>query len=327
MELTISWTNRTSNADSIKLYRKEEPFLESALGEAIATLPGNATSFTDEVEFGKTYYYRTQTIKTGDTVTSAQLKVIASTYTGPGPQTLISGDTECGFYGEVTEQELDNPALLASRIIGNVIQRGTDPAWLKFSYKGKIIYIAKQMIFNTTYQALYDAKVIDGKRGLPQYPLNSDPTLEQYREEVIRGQRFIVRTPQGDNSSKLGFLVTGGSSTLYTDDVAGFRDCEYTDLIFAVVDNAGIKNIKRKLANYPVAEVYPAYQYFDYMQELVSSYPLVRSCRASANSAYAANRLTIALTVTSATVVVSGGNNYVYGNWRPVLEWIGPATI
>jgi len=325
MELVVNWTNRTENADSIKLYRKEEPFLESEMGEAIATLPGNAVSFTDEVEFGKTYYYRTQTIKGGDAVTSAQLKAIATTYTGPGPQVLISGDTECGFYGEVAEQELDNPALLASRIIGSAAQRGTDTSWLKFSYKGKIIYMPKQMIFNVAYQTLYDAQVIDGRRGLPQNPLGNAPTLEQYREEVIRGQRFIVRTPQGDNDAKIGFLITGVNNS-YTDNVTGFRDCEYTDLMFAVVDVVGITNTKRKLANYPIGDVYPDYRYFDIMQEIIAGYPLVRSCRPSANSAYAASRLPITATITSTTVVVTGGNNYIYGCWRPVLEWIGPAT-
>ena len=326
MELIVNWTNRTENADSIKIYRKVEPFLESELGEAIATLPGNASSFTDEVEFGKTYYYRTQTIKSGDSVVSAQLTAIATTYTGPGPQTLISGDTECGFYGEVSEQELDNPALLMSRIVGSGQQLGTDPAWLKFSYKGKILYFSKQILFGVTYQALYDAKVVDGKRGLPQNPLGSNPTLEQYREEVIRGQRFIVRTPRGDNDTKLGYMTTTGASNIYTDDVVGFRDCEYTDLIFAVVDRAGVTNVKRKLANYPVGDIYPHNLRMDYVQELIAGYPLVRGCRSSNNSAYAGNRLPVTAGITTSTVVVAGSNNYIYGCWRPVLEWIGPAA-
>jgi len=325
MELTISWTNRTPNAESIKIYRKEEPFLESAMGEAIATLAGNVASFTDDVEFGKTYYYRTQTIKNGDAAISAQIKVIATTYTGPGPQQLIAGDTECGFYGEVTEQELDNPGLLMSRVIGVTSFLGSNTNWLKFSYKGKVLYLPKQMVSQCTYKTLYDAKVIDGKRGSPRYPMSHAPTLEQYREEVIRGQRFIVRTPEGDNEAKRGYLATG-SSTNVTDNVAGFRDCEYTDLILAVINRAEIKTPKRKLASYTTVEISASYTYFEYMQEFFV-YPLIRGPIASGNSAYMGGGFGSIADRSTYQLTVSGNNVYVYGAWRPVLEWIGPATI
>lgn len=324
MELTISWTNRTPEADSIKLYRKEEPFLESAMGEPIATLAGNTSSFIDDVEFGKTYYYRTQTLKGGDSVTSSQLKVIATTYTGPGPQELISGDTECGFYGEVTEQELDNPGLLMTRVLGVAAPYGASTNWLKFSYKGKILYISKQMITPTSYKALYDAKLIDGKRGLPRYPLAHATTLEQYREEVIRGQRFIVRTIEGDNAAKRGYLATG-SSVNVTDNVAGFRDCEFTDLIMAVINSAAIVIPKRKLASYAGSEINSYYLYFEYMQECFT-YPLLRGALASPNSAYMGSGYVITANQSSYQLIAGGSNNYVYGTWRPVLEWIGPAT-
>ena len=324
MELTISWTNRTPGADSIKLYRKEEPFLESNLGEALVTLPGNASSFTDDVEFGKTYYYRTQTIKGGDSVTSSQLKAVATTYTGPGPQELISGDTECGFYGEVTEQELDNPGLLIARVIGVSAPYGTNTNWLKFSYKGKILYISKQMVAPTAYKTLYDAKVIDGKRGAPSYPMSHAPTLEQYREEVIRGQRFIVRTLEGDNAVKRGFLATGSSVNI-TDNVAGFRDCEFTDLLLAVINNAAIVIPKRKLANFAGSEINSYYSYFDYVQEFFG-YPLLRGTTASSNSAYMFSGYSSTSTSSTYQVTVAGGSSYIYGCWRPVLEWIGPAT-
>lgn len=326
MDLTISWVNRTPSADNVLVFRGDEPFAESALPAPLDTIAGNASSYTDTgLEFGKTYYYRTQTVKGTERATSALLKAIATTYTGPGPQELISGDTECGFFGEVTEQELDNPSLVMTRAVGVGATYGTSPNWLKFYYRGKILYVAKQMLANVSYLSLYTSKVTTGQKGAPKYPLSSAPTLEQYREDIIRGQRFIVRTLDGDNDRGLGFMP---SSPTITDNVAGLRDCEFSDLIFGVINKADLKLAKRKLASYPIAEICPNYVVFDYVQQVTSGgggYPVLRSGYNSPNSAYAGSYITTNMLYSQYPLVIGGGSTYLYCGWRPVLEWVGPA--
>lgn len=65
--------------------------------------------------------------------------------TPPGPTTLIAGDFNAGFFGEVPVSELIDGIELASLIgLTNGIAQHSDEPWLKFSHQGKILYIAKK---------------------------------------------------------------------------------------------------------------------------------------------------------------------------------------
>ncbi len=65
---------------------------------------------------------------------------------GPGPEQLIAGTTEAGFYGEVDgPTDLLTYGDLSSAIglsAGNLIN-DSQSKWLKFSYLGEILYVAK----------------------------------------------------------------------------------------------------------------------------------------------------------------------------------------
>ncbi len=65
---------------------------------------------------------------------------------GPGPTTLIAGDTTTGFYGEVTGSELITYGALSTAVglSAGVLQHDAESLWLKFVKDGEILFIAKK---------------------------------------------------------------------------------------------------------------------------------------------------------------------------------------
>lgn len=64
---------------------------------------------------------------------------------GPGPTTLIGGNADAGFYGEVPSSELLDGVTLASRFnLTAGIPHNTNEPWLKFILDGTILYYAKK---------------------------------------------------------------------------------------------------------------------------------------------------------------------------------------
>lgn len=65
--------------------------------------------------------------------------------TGPGGKELIAGDRQAGYFGDLTGTEFTSGNNLASLIgltVGTALNTDTD--WLKFMYKGRILYVPKK---------------------------------------------------------------------------------------------------------------------------------------------------------------------------------------
>lgn len=73
----------------------------------------------------------------------------SSFLTGPGPDTLLAGNKEAGYYGTFNTELLFDVSELSSL---TDFQKGTyvsgiyTSGWLKFSYKGKILFISKGLM-------------------------------------------------------------------------------------------------------------------------------------------------------------------------------------
>jgi hypothetical protein len=64
---------------------------------------------------------------------------------GPGPTTLIAGDMQAGFFGEVSASELISGDALASLVgISQGTSQNSTAGWLKFAWQGKILFVAKK---------------------------------------------------------------------------------------------------------------------------------------------------------------------------------------
>lgn len=89
-------------------------------------------------------------------------------YTGPGPQELVAGNLETGFYGEVGPEEFISYGDL-STLVG--LSAGTlqnqDQPWLKFSMDDLPCYVAKRTIRHSiTHDQLAVVNLVYGDRSV-----------------------------------------------------------------------------------------------------------------------------------------------------------------
>lgn len=84
----------------------------------------------------------------------------------PGPQKLVAGDDQLGYYGIVEAADFISGTDLAAMVglnAGTVI--ANTGQWLKFAYKGKRLYIAKQPFRNfISGNHLADVNIVSGNR-------------------------------------------------------------------------------------------------------------------------------------------------------------------
>lgn len=76
------------------------------------------------------------------------------------------GNKDLGYYGEVPADKFITGSSLASQMgIATSNPVDLNSPWLKFAFKGKILYIAKHPLVNfISWQALNNAGVVDGTR-------------------------------------------------------------------------------------------------------------------------------------------------------------------
>lgn len=105
---------------------------------------------------------------------------------GPGGNVVLTGDETLGFMGELTDAELFTPSQLLGASDG-LMPSATNPLltpgavhWLKFIWKGKILYIAKQQFFSgLSWNDVYNAGMMYGTRDNGKYPVGAG--VWQYR--------------------------------------------------------------------------------------------------------------------------------------------------
>lgn len=114
---------------------------------------------------------------------------------GPGPSTLMKGNMQAGYFGEVAMSELITGDALADLIdlTAGVSQYSGTAGWLKFAYQGKIQYVAKKPLrYGLSWDeinavnAVYGNKIIriddlDCKVRL-MHGANQDPVSAPYGE-------------------------------------------------------------------------------------------------------------------------------------------------
>ena len=127
------------------------------------------TGLTNEV----TYYYMAFPY-TEDAITVDGANRVAGTPTdvddpsgSPGAKNLISGTMEEGFFGEVPASELITGDALASECgISQGTSQHSTAGWLKFAYKGEILFVAKKPIRHSiSWDAINTANCVYGDSG------------------------------------------------------------------------------------------------------------------------------------------------------------------
>ena len=157
-------------------------------------------------------------------------------YNGPGPTTLLFGNEDAGYFGEVTQAELLTPQAVLDQVPGlNRAAWNTSSTWLKFIYRGKVLFISKLPLFTgMTWNALYANGLVYGTDNDGVFPLKNP--CNQLRIIAKDNWRFKARLIRNDLSDPSYLPTSGGADTTP-------RKSEYTELIYPV--------LARVIANYP----------------------------------------------------------------------------
>lgn len=224
MPIRIDWIDPNGEGVPVKIHRSLTPMLDEAnLPAPIATVTGASFYLDQTVERNKLYYYRLSSLgKAGsnETIITPNKVMAYMPYTGPGPQTLLRGDWECGYFGRMAMADL----VAASELMGfggftTAVEYVPTPPneWVKLVLKGKIIFTPLFPICGTiAWKTVYDAGLVYGD--IPEsewtaYAKTTFGVVEQKKRIQIGDDLFVIRNP----TSRADPLNTGSN----TEDMMG----------------------------------------------------------------------------------------------------------
>ena len=229
MSIKVEWDDVNATTEEYYVYRSATPILDSALPAPLATIPSGTKTYLDlAVSRNTMYYYRIGSKVGADINLSANKALAYVPYVGPGPQQIIRGNWDLGYFGRIPINDLFVPLDLQQifGLGGGVYAPTNTMYWLKFAYKGKVIYVASHpLVINITWQSLYLAGLVYGnmpEANWPAYPKTTYGVVPQGKT-LIRGQdQFVFRMPASR-------LVPGSTGSAAADLIGG----EYDALIMA----------------------------------------------------------------------------------------------
>lgn len=248
MSIKIDWSDVDNAATAFNIYRQETPILDSALPAPLAVVDKALRTYTDDTAVrNKLYYYRVGSVTTDITLTPNRALAYMP-YSGPGPQTLLRGDWEFGYFGRIpvnaifTTQEIKQFAGAFAGAWSEVVPTAPDVHyWFKFVVNGKILFVASNPFWvNLTFQSLYQAGLVYGTAPSSQWPAYVKTTLGEIPQNkvVVRGDdQFILKLP----SSRANPLNTG---TTNPDFIGGDFD-QFMSNAYATRANPNPKGYKQ----------------------------------------------------------------------------------
>lgn len=233
MQIKLVWENPNVIATTTKVYRGTQPLDRANLSNPLATLTQGETTWTDTTAIaGQRYYYVLESLSARDRAVSHNIEAWALPRTGPGPQTLLGGDHEVGYYGDVASANFITLRELRAALNFNAGNTVTDaPVWMKFAYKGKTLFIpAQSLATGISWKALYDAGLVYGTND-DGSSLYTGAKVNQRRTVKIGLETFIVRlmttaAPRPDR----GIVYPGGAIELPTQTIGS----EWDELMYRV---------------------------------------------------------------------------------------------
>lgn len=216
---------------------------------------------------------------------------------GPGNKIMIDGNIDLGYFGTVSSAELfkSSELLLKTGLsFAGIIAENVE--WLKFAYKGKFLFVAKQPVkTGISWDVLYEKGLVYGLEGFgPGKTVGTDQLKVLDKEGFL----FKVRLMRGANTDPFVFSTTSYS----TSETIG---SEWNDLLYRV---------SKKTTNPSL----PKWEKFDNVQLGVDYYSMVQELSTSGHAFIRG-----ASGVDYSTVTGTSTTSSSFG-WRPVLEVIDP---
>lgn len=205
MSIRLAWRNvNAALADSIVIYRATAPIPADTLPAPLVTLAASATSYDDATAVrGTVYYYRIAAVKGSDFILTDNQAHGYFPDSGPGPQKLLRGDWNSGFFGRLTTDEFLTVAD-ARTLCG--VATGTVPAesllthWYKFIFNGKILFAPCISLGGSlSWVNLYSLGLMygtDDNGAVPAGTGGGPFTVNQKKQVAVKGYNFLVRQPK-----------------------------------------------------------------------------------------------------------------------------------
>lgn len=229
MPIKIEWVDPNDEGAAVNIHRSLTPMLDEAnLPAPIGTVSDGSKFYMDNnVVRNQLYYYRLSSLgKAGSSelVITPNKAMAHMPYTGPGPQSIIRGNWECGYFGRMPINSLIAQSEMMSLITagGSPVENvTTDNEWHKFVYKGKIIFFPKYPLCGTiAWDMIYKSGLVYGDIPDTEWPAWVKTTygiITQKKKINVGSHEFTVRNP----TSRTNPLSTG---TTVVDQTGGEYD-------------------------------------------------------------------------------------------------------
>lgn len=151
----------------------------------------------------------------------------AYTPVGHGPQSLMGGDAQWGFYGEVASADFISGDALATAVgLSAGTSQNSTSDWLKFNANGRIVLIPKLTFRNTvSWENIYQAGAVYGDDTNGLYPAGT--ARLQDAVVTIDGFDYRVRLLRGASTDPI-------SGTLNGWDIPTTHGSEWNRLLYPV---------------------------------------------------------------------------------------------
>lgn len=153
---------------------------------------------------------------------------------GPGPNTLMAGDSTAGFYGESAAVDFITTSSLMTAVglsKGEILN--DNPNWFKYAYKEKTLFFpTTYLVRGVSWYDLYNAGLVYGISGPGLYTSGTD--VDQFTTVSFGGNTYIVRLMEafGENPTN-GGTVGDDRGHVPMDDYSS----EWNELIYRTVAN------------------------------------------------------------------------------------------
>lgn len=206
MSITLDWSAGTVPVTEYRIYRSTERFTAGTLPPVYATVAGTVLTFEDKnVTAATLYYYRIAGFKDGKESVSFIKPMAYNPDPGPGPKTILRGDWEYGFFGEMSSNEFAS----YSKLLDILAQQGftfdgsselPTNEWYKFASKGRIIYIhTGTLITAVSWVTMYGLGIAGGgapESEIPQVVKDTYGIVTKDFKIVLNDRRYRMRLPE-----------------------------------------------------------------------------------------------------------------------------------